>query len=178
MKKTSLLLALGALLMSGSAIADEPPAAAAPAAAAGASGRGYGTAGCGLGSIVFGNKTGIIQIFAATTNGTSASQTFGITSGTSNCKDTDGGKASAKAFIEANREALAKEIARGKGESIKNLATIAGCGDSAAVGTHLRKNFKQIFPNQSASASDVSSSILTTLQSNQQLSCSKLSGLS
>jgi len=159
MKKTPVLLFLAAVFSSGVAMAD-----------------GYGTAGCGLGSIVFGNKSGIIQIFAATTNGTSASQTFGITSGTSNCKDTDAGKASAKAFIEANREALAKEIARGKGESIKNLATIAGCSDSAAVGSHLKKNFKQIFPSQSASTTDVSGSIIQTLQSNDKLSCSKLAG--
>ncbi|MCU0656613.1 MAG: DUF3015 domain-containing protein [Polyangiaceae bacterium] len=159
MKKTPVLMFLAAVFTSSVAMAD-----------------GYGTAGCGLGSIVFGNKSGIVQIFAATTNGTSASQTFGITSGTSNCKDTGGGKASAKAFIEANREALAKEIARGKGESIKNLATIAGCGNSAAVGTHLKKNFKQIFPNQNASASDVSGSIIQTLQGNEALSCSKLAG--
>ena len=44
----------------------------------------YGTAGCGLGSLVFGNQKGIVQIFAATTNGLFGSQTFGITTGTSN----------------------------------------------------------------------------------------------
>ena len=45
----------------------------------------YGAAGCGLGSVVFGAKTGFVQVFAATTNGTSGNQTSGITSGTSNC---------------------------------------------------------------------------------------------
>ena len=28
----------------------------------------YGTAGCGLGSLVFGNQRGMVQVFAATTN--------------------------------------------------------------------------------------------------------------
>src|SRR3954469_2639303 len=46
----------------------------------------YGMAGCGLGSLIFGpvNSPGA-QILAATTNSTFGSQTFGITSGTSNC---------------------------------------------------------------------------------------------
>ena len=155
-KKNSLLLGLSVLLTSGAALAE------------------YGTAGCGLGSIVFGGKPGIIQIFAATTNGTFASQTFGITSGTSNCTD-GGGKASAKAFIEANREALAKDIARGKGETLSNLATVAGCSDSKAVGKELRRDFKKIFPSQSASNESVSDGIITTLQSDK-LSCGNLSG--
>src|SRR5690348_11977029 len=46
----------------------------------------YGMAGCGLGSLVFGpNDAPVAQVLAATTNGTFASQTFGISSGTSNC---------------------------------------------------------------------------------------------
>src|SRR5205823_3826374 len=40
----------------------------------------YGLAGCGLGSMLFGDQKGMIQILAATTNGTFGSQTFGITS--------------------------------------------------------------------------------------------------
>lgn len=45
----------------------------------------YGMDGCGLGSIVFGNDNGTLkQVIAATLNGTGM-QTFGITSGTSNC---------------------------------------------------------------------------------------------
>ncbi|MEN0057326.1 MAG: DUF3015 family protein, partial [Bdellovibrio sp.] len=54
-------------------------------AASGIKGDGtYGTAGCGLGSLVFGNEKGPVQIVAATLNGTGV-QTFGITTGTSNC---------------------------------------------------------------------------------------------
>ena len=155
-KRLSALFALSLCLVSGTALAD------------------YGTAGCGLGSIVFGSKPGIVQIFAATTNGTFASQTFGITSGTSNCVD-GGGKASAKAYIEANREALARDIARGKGESLSNLATVAGCSDKGAMGKQLRRDFKKIFPSQAASNDQVSESILSTLQS-ERLSCSNLSG--
>ncbi|QQR88624.1 MAG: DUF3015 family protein [Myxococcales bacterium] len=67
----------------------------------------YGAAGCGLGSMLI-DSDGFVQVFAATLNGTSGNQTFGITSGTSNCGDTSPNINSAKAFIQTNREALAK----------------------------------------------------------------------
>jgi hypothetical protein len=134
----------------------------------------YGTAGCGLGSILFGAKPGIVQIFAATTNGTSANQTFGITSGTSNCVDANGGTASARAFVETNREALAKDIARGSGETLASLSSLAGCGDSKAVGTKLQKNFKKIFPNARATNVAVSESVISTLKSDATLACGNL----
>jgi hypothetical protein len=139
-----------------------------------ASAQGYGMAGCGLGSIVLGNKPGIMQIFAATTNGTFGSQTFGITSGTSNCSDTAGGAPSAAAFIETNREALAKDISRGNGETIKNLATLSGCGDSMAVGATLQRSFKTIFPSAEISNTQVSSNVIQVLRSEKSLACNRL----
>ncbi len=133
----------------------------------------YGTAGCGLGSLVFGNQKGIVQIFAATTNGTFYSQTFGITTGTSNCADTSGGAASIKSFTETNREALAKDISRGQGETVKNLATLAGCANPEAVGAMLQKNFASIFPNASTPSDEVSDAIVSTLRS-EKLACANL----
>lgn len=134
----------------------------------------YGTAGCGLGSIVFGNQPGMIQILAATTNGTFASQTFGITFGTSNCSDTGGGTQSAAAFIQTNREALAKDISRGNGETIKNLATLSGCEDSSAVGATLQRNFKAIFPAADVSNTQVSTNVIQVLKTEKSLSCARL----
>ncbi len=134
----------------------------------------YGTAGCGLGSIVFGNSPGIVHIFAGTTNVTFATQTFGITSGTSNCVDGGGGGPTAAAFIQTNRQALSKEISRGNGETIANLSTLSGCSDAGAVGVTLQKNFKSIFPDASVSDTQVSSSVLTVLRSDKTLGCSKL----
>lgn len=88
----------------------------------------YGTAGCGLGSIVFGDDAGIVQIFAATTNGTFATQTFGITSGTSNCVDM-GRSASVdqEAFVKMNYASLMRDAAAGKGEYLSAMATLLGC---------------------------------------------------
>ncbi len=134
----------------------------------------YGTAGCGLGSIVFGNSPGIVQIFAGTTNGTFATQTFGITSGTSNCVDGGGGGPTAAAFIQTNRQALSKEISRGTGETIANLSTLSGCADPSAVGVTLQKNFKTIFPDATVSDTQVSGAVINVLRTDKSLACTRL----
>lgn len=181
MHKGSLGVAIVSVLLAGNAMAEESapaaPAAApaAPAAAPAAGGPKYGAAGCGLGSMVFGNKPGIVQVLAATTNGTSASQTFGITSGTSNCDSGSGGTASTKVFVAANRDALVKDIARGSGETIKNVALLNGCADAKAVGVALQKNFKSIFPSSSVSSDGMADAITGTLSSDASLKCTKLS---
>jgi hypothetical protein len=134
----------------------------------------YGTAGCGLGSLIFEDDKGLVQVLAATTNGIFWTQTFGITSGTSNCDDTAGGTTSAKAFIETNREAFAKDVARGQGETIANLSTLAGCGNAAAVGSTLQRNFTNIFPNGAVADTAVSQSVVDTLKSHPELACGNL----
>src|SRR2546423_623318 len=127
------------ILSAGIARADENPAAHGKST--------YGLAGCGLGSMVFGDQKGPIQILAATTNGTFGSQTFGITSGTSNCVESSGTQG-ARNFIEGNREALAKDAARGSGETITTLSAVAGCKDAKAVGVTLQKQFTRLFPGE------------------------------
>ena len=134
----------------------------------------YGDAGCGLGSLAFGDKPGMIQVLAATTNGTFGTQTFGITTGTSNCGASGSGTAKAKIFIEANREALAKDISRGSGETIGTLTYITGCKDARAVGAKLQKNFTSIFPSESVSTDKVTESVLQTLKGDPSLACENI----
>jgi hypothetical protein len=136
--------------------------------------RSYGPAGCGLGSLIFDPGSGFTQIFAATTNGTFGSQTFGITSGTSNCAGGSGGSASAKAFVETNRVALAKDIARGQGETIDSLSKLAGCSASGQVGSSLQQRFDQIFTDASASDSQVGDNVIQALRSDASLRCDAL----
>ncbi len=133
----------------------------------------YGAAGCGLGSLVFGNQQGGVQILAATTNGTFGSQTFGITTGTSNCGA--GLMASGtKNFVEANREVLAKDISRGTGEAIGALAVINACADSSKIGAALQKNFSAIFPTENATSDEVTDAILKTLHTDAALGCGRI----
>jgi hypothetical protein len=137
-------------------------------------GRGYGPAGCGLGSLIFEPNSGFTQIFAATTNGSFGTQTFGISSGTSNCTDTAGGSASAKAFVETNRTALAKDIARGQGETIESLSRLGGCANAAAVGSSLQRNFDKVFPSATMSDAEVGRSVIDALRSDATLACHSL----
>jgi hypothetical protein len=104
------------------------------------SGQGYGMAGCGLGSVLLGEKEGIVQIFSATLNNISANQTFGMTSGTSNC-DSYKDMASIR-FIEDNRANLESDVARGGGETLESLSKMMGCQHD--VGT-LQNRYTEIF---------------------------------
>ena len=133
----------------------------------------YGSAGCGLGSVLFGSQPGFIQVVAATTNGIFGNQTFGITTGTLNCGSA-ATPAGAKVFIDANREALAKDMARGSGETIATLTSLTGCNDVKVVGSTLQKNFSAIIPNEKVSNDVVADNVLATLKADKQLSCSSI----
>ena len=86
-------------------------------AVTGASYAAAGAAGCGLGSLVFSSNHKIHQILASTTNGTSGSQTFGISTGTSNCNAAGWAKNLQKQrdYMVANFNTLQKEGAQGAG---------------------------------------------------------------
>ena len=98
---------------------------AAPATASAAA---YGSAGCGLGSMVFEPSNDFMQLFAGTTNGSFGSQSFGISTGTSNCS---GEEATAsldqQAFVKINYASLLRDAARGNGEYLSAFATLLGC---------------------------------------------------
>jgi Protein of unknown function (DUF3015) len=158
-------VAIAFLLTAGAAYAEDNPLAHGKAT--------YGLAGCGLGSLVFGDQKGAVQILASTTNGTVGSQTFGISSGTSNCVESSGTQG-ARTFIEGNREALAKDAARGGGETVATLSAIAGCKDATAVGGALQKRFKSLFPGAKTPAEEVSKNVLNELRSDSSLECRKI----
>jgi len=88
--------------------------------------------GCGLGHLAFQNyphqKTIGVQLMEATTNASFGSQTFAISSGTSNC--TNDGKFWAEhkvnAFAALNFENLSQDMAQGRGEHLASLATLMG----------------------------------------------------
>lgn len=129
-----------------------------------------GPAGCGLGSMVFEEQDGQFQqILASTTNGTFGSQTFGITTGTSNCKDA--GKMAqleqVEQFAAANRGQLEKEVAQGGGEVIDSMAFMMGCESSAVVRTSLSDDFEAVF--SAASNTEVGKAAATSLGSDESV---------
>ena len=107
------------------------------------SGQGYGMAGCGLGSIVFGEKEGMVQVVAATLNSwTFGNQTWAMTSGTSNC-DSYKDMASIQ-FIDANRYTLENDIVRGGGETLTSLTQLMGCeADPSALKARYTEIFRE-----------------------------------
>jgi hypothetical protein len=110
-------------------------------------------AGCGLGSLLFGPvDTPGAQVLAATTNTTSGSQTFGITSGTSNC--VSGGVMRAEreqaAFAEINFPDLKRNMAAGGGEFLGAFATLLGCEPASqpALARMTQSRYEAILPSE------------------------------
>lgn len=137
--------------------------------------RPYGMAGCGLGSIIMG-KDGS-QISAATSNGTSWNQSFGISAGTSNCVDTPTAEVAGRMdqFILVNRSQVQGDIAKGSGETILALSHYMGCEDRAQeIGQKLKSSYGEIFETE-APANTITDNILSVImESNLAQSCNKL----
>ncbi len=89
--------------------------------------------GCGLGSMIIKENTKLMQIFAATSNGLAGNQTFGITTGTSNCKAQNFvlTERAVQYFAEVNKDDLSREMAKGEGEKLQTLAALYGCETDA-----------------------------------------------
>ncbi|MNK83754.1 hypothetical protein D3C87_1035800 [compost metagenome] len=111
----------------------------------------YGTAGCGLGALAFGDKPGGIQVVAATLNHIGI-QTFAMSTGTSNCGPSVFQNSETKAFIDNNSVALENDIVRGQGETLTTLSKMMNC-DSSVLGVTLKNNYKSIY-TESAQASE------------------------
>lgn len=90
-------------------------------------GQGYGMAGCGLGSILFGEHPGGVQILASTTNEIYYNNSFAVTSGTSNCDPDEAQELAVQIFIESNRTPMENDVARGGGETLSAFFDVAGC---------------------------------------------------
>ena len=115
--------------------------------------------GCGLGSTIWKGQQGTLpQILAVTTNGTSANQTFGITSGTLGCDPNGkitGGTGKVLVFLENNVDQFAFDVAKGNGETIDTIASIVN-KDSATTAKILKDNFDLLFADKDLNVVDLS----------------------
>ena len=111
-----------------------------------------GPAGCGLGTaVVFPDANEWHEhVLAATTNGTSGNQTFGMTSGTLGCESANGPLKAAEAFMNDNMDQLAADSARGQGETLDALAQVMGveAADTAAFRATVQSNFDSMFTTE------------------------------
>lgn len=134
---------------------------------------GYGAAGCGLGSMVLGSQSGGRQIFAATTNGTFGSQTFGITFGTSNCGDHGLINISKEReiFAQENYTSLVKEMAQGKGENLYTLASLYQCPAEThqEFGAMVQEKFDHLVVNDQTTSTELLSQLENQLAHHPKL---------
>jgi len=115
----------------------------------------HNNVGCGLGTLIWENRADnntIFQAFQATTNGTSGTQTFGISSGTSECQTNSKFVQDEKLihFVQANMDNLAQDIATGRGETLDTFAEMLGVAPerTAAFNASLQANFDKIYTSE------------------------------
>lgn len=122
----------------------------------------YGMAGCGLGSLIFKDNSAFPQSLASTSNNFLGilvgnggggifgfTQSFAISSGTSNCIPSGKSIAEHKQgeFLKHNLSLIAKESSRGEGEMLSGFAQTFGCSQEAIVPFKqtLQRNYQHIF---------------------------------
>jgi hypothetical protein len=118
--------------------------------------------GCGLGSLVIKDQsTVVLQALAATTNGTSGNQTFGITSGTSNCAKPSNFVSNDKLnkFVGENMDELALDISAGQGETLATVAKLMNVENNAEFSAKLQANFSNIYTSENVTSAAVIDSI-------------------
>ncbi len=122
--------------------------------------------GCGLGYVLMKNQEGILfEALAVTTNGTSANQTFGITSGTSECKQPASFVKNEKLekFVYHNMDELAVDIAKGEGKYLETLADLMNVPveERGEFYSKLKNNFDKIFHSEDVTPNEVINTIVS-----------------
>jgi hypothetical protein len=113
-------------------------------------------AGCGLGAQLFKDNRPVDQILAATTNGTSGNQTFGITTGTLGCSSGGMLKASAEreVFTATNFRVLEQEMAAGSGQYEASLAALSGC-KAEPFSAFAKARYEKLLPSDKTTPSEL-----------------------
>lgn len=122
--------------------------------------------GCGLGSVLIEDQsTLVMQVLAATTNGTSGNQTFGISSGTLNCEKPSSMASNDKInkFVADNMDELAMDISSGQGETLNTLASLMNVSDKKQFAKKLQVNFVNIYTNENVTSAFVIDSIAKSI---------------
>ena len=139
-------------------------------------------AGCGLGKTLFEGKKGLVfNVLAATINGISGNQTFGMTSGTSGC-DQDSVillKKEQEVFVAVNLDNLSQDMAQGDGTYLQALSGLMGCS-TEAFGTfaELTQNkYEVLFDAADANAAGLLSGLKREMAAHPMLNsnCTRIS---
>ncbi len=122
--------------------------------------------GCGLGSMIIENQDTVVkQVIAVTTNGTSGSQTFGITSGSMNCDQPTKTVSNEKIekFVADNMDEIAQDIASGNGENLDTLSSLLNIENKTNFNKILKDNFSKIYTSNSITSAQVIDNIILVI---------------
>jgi len=118
--------------------------------------------GCGLGTIIWGNKADgsvMSQSLQATTNGTFGNQTFGITTGTLECSQPANvvNNEHLNRFVLSNMDNLARDIAQGRGENLDTFAELlqVPVEKRAEFAAKLQESFDKVFTSDQVVLAEV-----------------------
>jgi hypothetical protein len=136
-----------------------------------AAGQAHQNTGCGLGTMLFKNNADdsiLSQTFQATTNGFYGNQTFGITSGTSDCQQPKNFASNERLneFMVSNMDNLARDIAQGRGETLDAFAELAGvpAEKRPEFYSQLQAGFARIFTSPGVQMASVMDKIATVTE--------------
>jgi hypothetical protein len=120
--------------------------------------------------MMFESNNGLLsQVGAFTTNATFGTQTFGITSGTSNCERYQTWTMTEKVnvFVAENMDSVAKDIAKGEGEYLDTMAGLMGMApaERPAFYAALQQNFSRIYSSPAVTPAEVLAGISSVTSS-------------
>jgi hypothetical protein len=117
--------------------------------------------GCGFGTELMKGKQGkLFEVLAVTTNGTSGSSTFAITTGSSGYKEGAViGVNMVDVYVAENMDSLATDIAAGRGEYMDTLAHLMKVDNKDAFKDMLHKNFNKIYTSKDITSKQVVTNI-------------------
>ncbi|WP_028672107.1 DUF3015 family protein [Saccharospirillum impatiens] len=129
--------------------------------------------GCGLGSMIFAEKTGTFNhVLASITNGIYSNQAFGMSTGTLGCDSSQSIEyTQVAAYLDTNLDQVAVDMARGEGEALDGLATLLDVqlSDRAAFSVATQANFTRIFPSAETTREAAVESLMAVLREDQSL---------
>ena len=130
-----------------------------------------GNCGCGLGSMALGDQpaTVLSQLAATFLNGICGNGTFGITSGTLDCKPAPAVVFNSRVqqYVADNMDQVALDMALGRGDSLNALADLMQVPANARKGlfAKLQNNFDLIFTSEDVKADVVVKNMQKIVQS-------------
>lgn len=135
-----------------------------------------GGSGCGWGNMLWEGKKGTpIHVLAITTNDSTGSNTFGVSSGTNGCSGASVLTYRGKAWMGADvafMQEFSEDVAKGHGDAMTAVAVNIGIEqqDRQVFAEVMHKNFNAIFTYENITAEEVMLNMANVMKADERLS--------